>query len=194
MTWKELIHHKTTNQLVSDVEALVLEFWGVLGTPSLSLFQDLPWPGVLPSVRVSSMDQIDLFKSHWIRPCGKKPLKKQVQKCKYEWTLLPNLLASNNPGWVKMPLKSISQSIKKWCAKCVELRNEYVSIMALDHNFFWLHRNWTCIRSDPSLLLPRKLWDLTSRPHKRPLKRRMVMEPGYFWHHQLLFVIKRIPL
>ena len=46
---------------LSDSEALVLELWGIKVTPSAPLLPGPLWPDVVVPVRISYMDQIELF-------------------------------------------------------------------------------------------------------------------------------------
>ena len=48
----------------SDVEAPVLEFWGMWSSPSLPFLPDPLWPRVVVPVRVPSISQIELLNSH----------------------------------------------------------------------------------------------------------------------------------
>ena len=54
--WVSWIGHK-----LSDGEALVLELWGMLNTPSLPLLPSPLWPRVVAPDRVLSKCQIELF-------------------------------------------------------------------------------------------------------------------------------------
>ena len=47
--------------ILNDGEALVREIWGIWNTPSLPLFSDPLYPGVVASIRVLPIGQIELF-------------------------------------------------------------------------------------------------------------------------------------
>ena len=70
----------------SNGEAKVLEIWGVRSTTSLPLLPGLLWFGMVISVRVSSLVQIDLLKNYLylIGLCAKKYLEATGWKCKYD--------------------------------------------------------------------------------------------------------------
>ena len=62
-------------------------------THLLPLFTDPFEPGMVVSVRISSMDQIDLFKNewYWIGPCGNKNLPAPKKKNKKKNKLARNI-------------------------------------------------------------------------------------------------------
>ena len=55
-----------------------LQFWRVWSTPSLSLLPDLFTSGVVAHIKVSAVDQIDLFKIYLYSIEPKKQLHKKI--------------------------------------------------------------------------------------------------------------------
>ena len=101
-----------------DSEETCLEVWRVWSTPLLLLLPGLLHPGELVSVRVPSIDQIDVWKLFLFHRsvCKKKNRKRESYKKKmkiWKYDKRYSLISwQNNPRRVGTLLKSINQSIK----------------------------------------------------------------------------------